>query len=106
MSSVLLWLLTNVPWWLWALVALAIISGVWWLDKAIGVRNLLVLAGIALVGVISAKAAQSALKAKEKADMDAANKALDRAADARQRQMEKDKNAKDPVDPRDKYLRD
>lgn len=85
MSGLAWYALTHVPLWVWLVVAgvvLAAVYGVWHL----GLRQMLVLAALLAVGLIFPAAARKGWKAKEEADMAAAEKAIQRAADARKRQ--------------------
>lgn len=72
-----------VPWWVWLALALVVAAALVYLQKRIGLTRVLAIIAIMAVGVISARSAQKGWEARAKKDMDDANKALDRAADAR-----------------------
>ena len=85
MSWVLTSILTHVPLWVWVALALGVLLalyGVWHL----GLRQILVVAVLLGIGLIWPAAARSGWKAKERRDMEEAQKAIDRAVDARKRQ--------------------
>lgn len=85
--------LTHIPLWVWFVAAgviLAALYGVWHL----GLRQLLWVGALLAIGLIFPAAARAGWRAKEQADWNAANKAIDRATDARKKQMAKDEDPK------------
>lgn len=87
MLDVLGWFIFGVPWWASAIVLLIAVAAVGWLLH-LPTRHILEIAALAFVAVFSQSLAQAGYKAKEKRDFNEANKAIDRATDARRKQQD------------------
>lgn len=93
MAWVASYIVTHVPLWVWVAIAggiLLALYGVWHL----GAKQMLIIGGLLAIGLIWPAAARSGWKAKEKQDMDRANKAIDDATDARRKQEELNRDPK------------
>lgn len=91
--SVFWWLLAHLPWQAELVVLGAVILVVAWLIPPL--RHYLWIAAMGLLVIVGGSAlAQRGYKQKAAEDMQAANKALDRAADARRKQQELDRDPK------------
>jgi hypothetical protein len=85
LNPVLEFIIFHLPWWLDAIAGVLIVGALAYflhLDS----RHLIEVAALILVAVFSQKLAQDGWKAKERKDMADANKAIDRAQQARQQQ--------------------
>ncbi len=93
MTDLALWLLVHLPWWLQAGVGIAVVGVVGWFIPPL--RHYMWQAALVVLVIAGAAAlAQKGYEKKSAEDMDAANKALDRAADARRKQGELDRDPK------------
>ncbi len=87
MWDVLSWFIFGIPWWVNAILVLLIVAALGWFLH-LPTRHILEIAALAFVAIFSQSVAQAGYKAKEKRDFNEANKAIDRATDARRKQQE------------------
>lgn len=105
MSDVLIWVLVHLPWYVDAAVLALIIGAVAWYIPPL--RHYVWEAALGALLIVGAAAlAQKGYAKKSAEDMAAANKALDRAADARRKQQELDADAKNLRKPDNDMRRD
>lgn len=93
MTGFLLWLLGFIPWEVEA-GALGLAALVLLYVVHVPSRHVIWIVGLAAVGLFSASLAAKGYSVKSKEDMNAANKALDRAADARRKEEELNRDPK------------
>jgi hypothetical protein len=97
-------LLYHVPWWAYAILAGLVVLGLAYLFH-VDSRHLITVAVLLAAAIFSAKMAQGGWKAKEQADMREAEKAVDRATKAREKQKELNNDPKN-LRAHDRYERD
>lgn len=93
MSDFALWLLVHLPWWVDALVGLAIVGAVSWYIPPL--RHWMWEAALVVAVIAGAAAlAQKGYGQKAAEDMTEGNKAIDRSLDARRKQQEINRDPK------------
>lgn len=103
MNIVLEFLVFHIPWVVWAIIALAVVATAAYVFH-VDSRHLIWIAGIAAAAVFSQSLARKGWQAKELRDIADANKAIDRAKRAREKQEEINRDPKNLRKP-DRYMR-
>ena len=87
MWDVLWWFVFGIPWWVSLVLLIIVVAAVGWFLH-LPTRHIIEIAALAAVAVFSQSLAQAGYRAKEKRDFNEANKAIDRATDARRKQQD------------------